>query len=119
MKHERNHESGVILIMVAVTIVVLVGMAAFSVDHGQAWYARTQAQTAADAGAIAGAISRSLDEPVTAGAVTVAAATTAANLNPILGTAGVPLVDTSPGACPPYSPVAFGPCVKVDVYRDG
>jgi hypothetical protein len=51
-----NRETGAVLPIVAILIVVLLVFAAFTVDLGAAWAARRQLQSAADAGAMAGAL---------------------------------------------------------------
>src|SRR5439155_3356010 len=70
-------ERGAILIQVAISILALTAFAAFVVDYGVLWVARSQAQNAADAGALAGAISLSYDDttyPPTANVVKLSAA---------------------------------------------
>lgn len=119
---KRNHESGAILIMVALMLVVLMGMSAFAIDQGEAWYARTQAQTAADAGALAGAVALAKDNPTypfPAGGIVEQSALTLATApaNHVRGQAGGVLVDA---ACPGWMTAPNNvDCVRVRVYRDG
>ncbi len=117
---QRKSERGAILIFVAITIVVLMGFAAFVIDKGVFWMSRAQAQNAADAGALAGAASLVFDDntwPIPSGGAVEAAATSTVNQNIINGATGVTKV-SSP--CPPF---LLAPndtnCVQVDVYRDG
>jgi Flp pilus assembly protein TadG len=48
-----SEESGVVLVLVAVIMTALLGMAALAIDLGSYWQAQRQAQAAADAGALA------------------------------------------------------------------
>ncbi len=57
---ERHHERGVTLLLVAVAMVAIIGMAALAIDVVTLYLAREEAQRAADAGAIAGARALSL-----------------------------------------------------------
>lgn len=55
--HRPTHtdsDSGAVVVLVAVMLVVLLGMGAFAVDAGALYAERRQLQTAADAGALAG-----------------------------------------------------------------
>jgi hypothetical protein len=100
-------------------MLILFGFTAFVLDYGVFWLGRRQAQNSADAGALAGAIARSFDEAGTpsAGGPTEMSATLVAQSSPVVGaTAGVVV---SYG-CPAFAPEAtFGPCVRVDTFRDG
>jgi hypothetical protein len=53
---KRNRESGQSLILVACSLVVLIGMLGLAVDAGYLRYVRRELQTAADAAALAGAM---------------------------------------------------------------
>lgn len=54
-RHHENEDSGAIAVLFALSLVVLIGLAALAVDVGY-WYAsKRQLQTAADAAALAGA----------------------------------------------------------------
>lgn len=114
----KSSERGVILVFVALTLTVLMALAAFSVDYGVLWVARGQAQNAADAGALAGAIARAYDEPgaPAVGGPTELAAMATAQANVVSGNAPAHHVEPS-YVCPPG--VAAGRCVQVDVYKDG
>ena len=50
-----NGERGQILPLVAIALVALLGICAFSIDVGYAYYAKRQLQSAVDAAALAGA----------------------------------------------------------------
>ena len=126
-------ERGAILIQVAISILALTAFAAFVVDYGVLWVARSQAQNAADAGALAGAISLSYDDttyPPTANVVKLSAAYAA------LCAGGSSSCTTEPSAADPVwgsqsgassavdvlfeCPPGFsGNCVRVNVYRNG
>jgi len=118
---EKNlrSERGAILIHVGIALFALMGFTVFVLDYGVFWLGRRQAQNAADAGALAGAISRSFNEtglPISGGP-TQTSATLIAQSNQIVGAA--PGVVVSYG-CPDFAPEAtFGPCVRVDTFRDG
>jgi hypothetical protein len=51
----KEQEKGFVLVMVALTLVILIGFVALGVDSGALYSARTAAQEAADAAALAGA----------------------------------------------------------------
>jgi uncharacterized membrane protein len=72
MTHRTASRSsdGQILVLVAVAMVVLIGIAALVVDVGFSWMLRRQEQNAADPGAIAAA--RWLRDPVTGDSVSPA-----------------------------------------------
>jgi hypothetical protein len=74
-------ERGQILPLVTVALVALLGIAAFAIDVGYAYYAKRQLQSATDAAALAGA----QDLPVAATAIAVASSYAAANTPPNLG----------------------------------
>ena len=73
-------ERGQILPLVAVALVALLGIGAFAIDVGFAYYAKRQLQAATDAAALAGA----QDLPVAATATATAASYAAANTPPNL-----------------------------------
>ncbi len=54
-KADRGREQGAVAVFVAVSMVVLAGMATLAVDYGYLQYKRSQLQTAADSAALAGA----------------------------------------------------------------
>ena len=68
-------ERGQVLAVVAVALVALLGVAAFAIDVGYAYYAKRQLQSATDAAALAGA----QDLPNAATAITTATSYAAAN----------------------------------------
>ena len=116
----KASERGAIFVIVAITIVVLMGLAAFAVDYGMFWMARGQAQTAADAGALAGATALAYDDPTwpapAGGQVELSAKATAA-ANPVGGGAGVANVSS---VCPAYLTAPTNTnCIRVDVYKNG
>ena len=51
-----EHRRGAVIVLVAVALAVLIGVAALSVDGGHLYQSRRKLQTAADAAAEAGAI---------------------------------------------------------------
>jgi Flp pilus assembly protein TadG len=73
LRRVGSEEHGTILILVAVTMVAFLGLAALAIDIGSFYQAQRQAQSAADAGALAGA-----DALATTSAA--AAATVASNM---------------------------------------
>jgi Flp pilus assembly protein TadG len=107
-----------VIVQAAMTMLVLIGLSAFVVDHGVLWLSREQAQNAADAGAIAGAIARAYDNleespSASAGVVFESVQQTVA-ANPVWFDGNPPTFAVS-YACPPNA----DRCVKVDVHRDG
>ena len=70
-----REEGGQILPIVAFALVILLGISAFAIDVGYAYYAKRQLQSATDAAALAGA----QDLPNSANAVATATAYAAAN----------------------------------------
>jgi Flp pilus assembly protein TadG len=55
LRRARSEERGTVLVLVAVTMVAFLGLAALAIDIGSFYQAQRQAQSAADAGALAGA----------------------------------------------------------------
>jgi Flp pilus assembly protein TadG len=108
-----DSERGAVMIQAAVTMVVLLGFAAFVVDYGVLWLSRDQAQLAADAGALAGAVSLAYDG---GSADVAAAATTFVGSNPVWFAAATTEVFSE--TCPPPNSLGAN-CVRVKVYRDG
>jgi hypothetical protein len=74
----RRREEGQVLPIVALTLVVLLGISAFAIDVGYAYYAKRQLQSAADAAALAGA----QDLPNASTAISTAASYAQANVPP-------------------------------------
>src|SRR5688500_5442810 len=110
-------DRGAMLIMVAVSLMVLIGFSAIVVDYGVLWVSRNQAQAAADAGALAGATA-------IAGSATPAYTTNSASAfarqSPVWGelTAAAD-VKVAPLAvpCPASAGGNTEGCVRVDVMR--
>src|SRR5262245_3335499 len=95
----NDGERGLTVPMVAISIFMLLAMAALAVDLGMLYTARTSAQTAADASALAGAFTFMNPAAAQPAAATTAAVNTAA-ANGILGdavaiNAGDGVVDTA------------------------
>jgi hypothetical protein len=59
MKHRKPSESGQAIVLLAISIVVLLGFTALAVDGGMVFSDRRHAQNAADAAALAGALQKS------------------------------------------------------------
>jgi Flp pilus assembly protein TadG len=74
-------ERGQVLVVVALALVALLGIAAFSIDVGYAYYAKRQLQSATDAAALAGAQDLPNATTALATATSYAAADTPANLS--------------------------------------
>jgi Putative Flp pilus-assembly TadE/G-like len=118
-ERSARSERGAVLIHVALVMLILLGFTAFVLDYGVFWLGRRQAQNSADSGALAGAIARSFDEAGTpsVGGPTETSATLVAQSSQVVG--ATPGVVVSYG-CPDFAPEAtFGPCVRVDTFRDG
>jgi hypothetical protein len=79
MRRARG-ERGQILAVVALALVALLGVAAFSIDVGYAYYAKRQLQSATDAAALAGAQDLPNASTAVSTATSYAAANTPANL---------------------------------------
>ena len=90
-----RRERGQILAVVALALVALLGIAAFSIDVGYAYYAKRQLQSATDAAALAGA--QDLPDATTAiaTATSYAAANTPANLSSMNFTYAVKCTNTA------------------------
>jgi len=118
---ERSRsERGAVLVHVAVGLMMLVALSAFTVDRGMFWVGRGQAQNSADAGAIAGAIGLAYDSatdtsdtgPAKRAAWTTARANMIIDKLPALDvTTDIKFVDCPDGTVSPA-------CIRVDVYRD-
>ena len=52
LRERAQREDGVVIIMVALSMVVILGGAAISVDLGNAWQAKRQLHTASDSAAL-------------------------------------------------------------------
>jgi Flp pilus assembly protein TadG len=80
MRRARG-ERGQILAVVALALVALLGVCAFAIDVGYAYYAKRQLQSATDAAALAGAQDLPVAATAIATATSYAAANTPANLS--------------------------------------
>ena len=78
---EGRRERGQILPIVALALVVMLGISAFAIDVGYAYYAKRQLQSATDAAALAGAQDLPSIATAKATAATYAAANVPANLS--------------------------------------
>lgn len=105
-------ERGAVIVQAAVAMTMLLAFGTFVVDYGMLWVSRGQAQTAADAGALAGAIGLAYDAGTDP---TVAATAVASNGNLVWTQPPAPVATTV--TCPPDA--SRGPCLRVDVYRNG
>jgi Flp pilus assembly protein TadG len=63
MKHTHPSENGQAIVLLAISIVVLLGFTALAVDGGMVFSDRRHAQNAADAAALAGALQKSNGQP--------------------------------------------------------
>ena len=118
MRGILHREEGVSLVIAALSLTVLLGLTAFVTDLGVMWTARGQAQNAADAGALAGATARALDEwtdPPAENGLAYQSAYDAARANIVFGEVPGTVVSWT---CPDWFG-GGGPCVRVDVFRDG
>lgn len=111
-------DRGVILIMVAVSLLALTLFSAFVIDMGILWAARAQAQNAADAGALAGAI-ESLINPSATPSRLRDVAQASAGANSVWGAfpQAADVIVTAPLNCPPGTGTSGPSCIKVDVQR--
>src|SRR5262245_3558031 len=87
MRTVRKEQEGFVLVVVALTLVVLIGFVALGVDTGALYSARTAAQEAADAAALAGAFTYINTPKATQPATATANATQIALSNKIMGKA--------------------------------
>src|SRR5664279_2886068 len=77
----RHGEQGQILPIVAIALVAMLGISAFAIDVGYAYYAKRQLQSATDAAALAGAQDLPNSTTAIATATSYAAANTPANVS--------------------------------------
>ena len=83
--HRRaRDESGAVLVIVAVSLVALLGFAALAIDVGSFYQAQRQAQSAADAGALAGADDIIASPTAVLGDATTYASTNAPSTTPTI-----------------------------------
>ena len=109
MRRARG-ERGQILAVVVLALVALLGIAAFAIDVGYAYYAKRQLQSATDAAALAGA----QDLPAAATAImtatSYAAANKPANLSSLQFTYQTKCTrrrSSRPAAAPPSTPMPW------------
>jgi Flp pilus assembly protein TadG len=123
-----DSERGAVLLHVAISILVLIGLLTFVADWGVLWVARNQAQNSADAGALAGAIAMAFDaNGWTDRTDTGPAKQSARQLAISNGVFGVPpdvvmatdvnFVAAPADMCPADANGLTG-CIRVDVYRN-
>src|SRR5262245_65939135 len=95
-------ERGAILVHVALAMLALIALSAFTIDYGAFWVARRQAQNSADAAALAGALSLAFDDPDDLPRAQAAAAETG-KANVVLGAAPsiIPATDVLLVPCTP------------------
>jgi Flp pilus assembly protein TadG len=116
----RNNQRGAVLVHVAVALMMLIALSAFTVDYGLYWLGRGQAQNAADSGAIAGAIGLAYDSATDTSITGPAkrSAWTEARSNMIAGQP--PAIDITNDitfvTCPDGTPAPA--CIRVNVFRD-
>jgi Flp pilus assembly protein TadG len=118
---KKQSERGAILVHVAIGLLAVIAFSAFTVDYGQLWVSRRQAQNAADAGALAGAVSRIMEDPSnppssTTSGVVWESAVNAAAANVIWGVSPPSNTISLSYTCPDGVSTT---CVAVDVFRDG
>ena len=123
-----DSERGAVLLHVAISILVLIGLLTFVADWGVLWVARNQAQNSADAGALAGAIALAFDangwtDRTENGPARQAARRLAID-NEVFGIApdvvmatDVYFTDQPADMCPADANGLTG-CIRVDVYRN-
>jgi Flp pilus assembly protein TadG len=105
----RNGEKGQSLVLVALSLVFLIGVLGLSVDVGYYRYVRREMQTAADAAALAGAMD------VFYGSVTAAAKGAASENGFADGTGNVTVTVANPPTTGPYSGSGFPTYVQATV----
>ncbi len=100
-----NREAGQVLVFVALTLVVLIGVMGLAIDIGYLRYMKRQIQTAADAGAIAGALELSSCGSGCGASIQTAADTASGENGFANGAKGVNIVVNNPPktAGDPYS----------------
>lgn len=130
-RRARNKERGQTILLVAVSMITLLGLAALAIDVVTLYVARSEAQRAADAGALAGA-KMLVDSGLTTDPCNATLATTAQTLaisqaqavvqqNNIAGQAAQTITVNFPNSSSANCPNAFGinPQVVVTLQRTG
>ncbi len=114
-KQHAKGEQGQVLILLVLSMVVLIGMAALVVDVGMGWYARRQLQATVDAAALAGA--QNLPDPNAA----MATAQDYFGRNPVHGVSAIAdtvvtkCVTTAPG-CSPSNAIVVTATARADTF---
>ena len=119
MTAPRASERGAVLVYVAVSMFVLIGVTTVVVDYGVMMVGRHQAQNSADAGALAGAIALAYDDfdDRTDTGPAKQAAQGVAFANAVIGES--PDVNiTTDVTFPPCPNDGSNGCIRVDVYRN-
>ena len=123
-----DSERGAVLLHVAISILVLIGLLTFVADWGVLWVARNQAQNSADAGAMAGAIAMAFDAngwtdrsdtgPAKQSAWQLAISNGVFGVAPdVVMATDVNFVNQPADMCPADANGLTG-CIRVDVYRN-
>ena len=127
-RRRLDSERGAVLLHVAISILVLIGLLTFVADWGVLWVARNQAQNSADAGALAGAISMAFDAngwtdrtatgPARQSARQVALTNAVFAIAPDVVMASDVIFTDQPTDMCPADVNGLTPCIRVDVYRN-
>jgi Flp pilus assembly protein TadG len=127
-KGRLDAERGAVLLHVAISMLVLIGLMTFVADWGVLWVARNQAQNSADAGALAGAVAiafdangwsdRTVNGPARQSAQQVALTNAVFGVAPnVVMATDVYFTDQPADMCPADANGLTG-CIRVDVYRN-
>jgi hypothetical protein len=116
LRHIRNDERGISIIVVSTGLMALLAATTLAIDVGMFMTARTQAQTSADAGALAGAVALAFNNfnDRTPSGPAVQGAMNAALANQIIGG---PVSITSSDVTFPNDPSGQPTRVQVNVFR--
>jgi Flp pilus assembly protein TadG len=127
-RRRLNSERGAVLLHVAISILVMIGLLTFVVDYGVLWVGRNQAQNSADAGALAGAVAMAFDAngwtdraetgPARQSARQVALTNTVFAVAPDVVMASDVIFTDQPADMCPADVNGLTPCIRVDVYRN-
>ena len=123
-----DSERGAVLLHVAISILVLIGLLTFVADWGVMWVARGQAQNSADAGALAGAVAMAFDPngwtnrndtgPAKQAARRLALDNEVFGISPdVVMATDVTFTNAPADMCPADANGLTG-CIRVDVYRN-
>src|SRR6185503_3336037 len=121
-------ERGAVLLHVAISFLVLIGLLTFVADWGVLWVARNQAQNSADAGALAGAVAmafdangwsdRTVNGPARQSARQVALTNAVFGVAPDVVMATDVYFTNAPADMCPADVNGLTGCIRVDVYRN-